>query len=109
MKATDIGRSGPKTIVMNLRLAVADKMRCYQWNFKVLFLAISKKRIYFENSCITNYMPNNQFKRGELYSVINGMASTAVAKDYKRILDRQDWRSRSNNGVFCITYGKKIV
>ena len=34
----------------------------------------------FENSCITNYMPNNQFKRGELYSVINGMASIAVAR-----------------------------
>ena len=33
-----------------------------------------------KNSCITNYMPNNQFKRGELYSVINGMASTAVAR-----------------------------
>ncbi|MEO0066672.1 MAG: hypothetical protein RI983_1998, partial [Bacteroidota bacterium] len=27
-----------------------------------------------------NYMPNNHFKRGELYSVINGMASTAVAR-----------------------------
>ena len=25
-------------------------------------------------------MPNNQFKRGELYSVINGMATTAVAR-----------------------------
>lgn len=25
-------------------------------------------------------MPNNQFKRGEVYSVINGMASTAVAR-----------------------------
>ena len=25
-------------------------------------------------------MPGNQFKRGELYSVINGMASTAVAR-----------------------------
>ncbi|MEO8174943.1 MAG: MarR family transcriptional regulator [Sediminibacterium sp.] len=25
-------------------------------------------------------MPNNQFRRGELYSVINGMASTAVAR-----------------------------
>lgn len=25
-------------------------------------------------------MPNNQFKRGELYSVINNMASTAVAR-----------------------------
>jgi len=34
----------------------------------------------FEISCITNYMPNNQFRRGELYSVINGMASTAVAR-----------------------------
>lgn len=55
----------------------------FQWlfvNFKALFLVISKKRTYFEISCITNYMPNNQFRRGELYSVINGMASTAVAR-----------------------------
>src|SRR6188474_2888955 len=38
-------------------------------------------KIYnFENSCINNYMSNSQFKRGELYSVINGMASTAVAR-----------------------------
>ena len=32
------------------------------------------------NSCLTNYMPNNQFKRGELYSFITCMASTAVAR-----------------------------
>jgi DNA-binding MarR family transcriptional regulator len=32
------------------------------------------------NSCITNYMPNNQFRRGELYSFITGMASTAIAR-----------------------------
>lgn len=44
------------------------------------FLAVSLKHVNFENSCITNYMPNNHFKRGELYSVINGMASTAVAR-----------------------------
>ena len=31
-------------------------------------------------SCITNYMPNNQFKRGELYSFITGKASTALAR-----------------------------
>ena len=31
-------------------------------------------------SCITNYMPNNQFRRGELYSFITGMASTAIAR-----------------------------
>ncbi len=41
---------------------------------------MSKKRTYFEISCITNYMSNNHFRRGELYSVINGMASTAVAR-----------------------------
>lgn len=29
-------------------------------------------------------MPGNQFKRGELYSVINGMASTAVARRLQR-------------------------
>lgn len=32
------------------------------------------------NSCLTNYMSNNQFKRGELYSFITGMASTALAR-----------------------------
>ncbi len=36
--------------------------------------------LVYLNSCITNYMPNNQFKRGELYSFITGMASTAVAR-----------------------------
>jgi DNA-binding MarR family transcriptional regulator len=32
------------------------------------------------NSCINNYMPNNQFKKGELYSFMTGKASTAIAR-----------------------------
>jgi DNA-binding MarR family transcriptional regulator len=32
------------------------------------------------NSCLNNYMPNNQFKRSELYSFITGKASTAIAR-----------------------------
>ncbi len=32
------------------------------------------------DSCLTNYMPNNQFKKGELYSFITGKASTAIAR-----------------------------
>ena len=31
-------------------------------------------------SCLNNYMPKNQFKRGELYSFITGKASTAIAR-----------------------------
>ncbi len=31
-------------------------------------------------SCINNYMLNNQFKRGELYFVITGVANTALAR-----------------------------
>src|ERR1700741_3866100 len=31
-------------------------------------------------SCTNNYMPNNQFKKGELYSFITGKASTAIAR-----------------------------
>ena len=31
-------------------------------------------------SCLTNYMPNNHFKKGELYSFITGKASTAIAR-----------------------------
>jgi DNA-binding MarR family transcriptional regulator len=32
------------------------------------------------DSCLNNYMSNNQFKRGELYSFITGKASTAIAR-----------------------------
>jgi DNA-binding MarR family transcriptional regulator len=42
-------------------------------------LQIKENSLYL-NSCITNYMPNNQFKKGELYSFITGMASTAVGR-----------------------------
>jgi DNA-binding MarR family transcriptional regulator len=31
-------------------------------------------------SCINNYMSNNQFKKGELYSFVTGKASTAIAR-----------------------------
>ncbi len=31
-------------------------------------------------SCLNNYMSNNQFKKGELYSFITGKASTAIAR-----------------------------
>ncbi len=32
------------------------------------------------DSCTNNYMPNNQFRKGELYSFITGKASTAIAR-----------------------------
>ena len=32
------------------------------------------------DSCINNDMPNNQFKKGELYSFVTGKASTAIAR-----------------------------
>jgi DNA-binding MarR family transcriptional regulator len=32
------------------------------------------------NSCLNNYMPNNQFKRRELYFVITGVANMALAR-----------------------------
>jgi DNA-binding MarR family transcriptional regulator len=34
----------------------------------------------FLDSCTNNYMPNNHFKKGELYSFITGKASTAIAR-----------------------------
>lgn len=39
------------------------------------------------NSCINNYMPNNQFKKGELYSFITGKASTAIARRLQKKLN----------------------
>lgn len=40
-------------------------------------------------SCINNYMPNNQFKRGELYSFISGQASTAIARRLQKKFNAQ--------------------
>jgi DNA-binding MarR family transcriptional regulator len=59
----------------NLKRQLFFKEALYQFNG----LEKAKFSLYL-NSCITNYMPNNQFKKGELYSFITGMASTAVAR-----------------------------
>jgi MarR family transcriptional regulator, transcriptional regulator for hemolysin len=45
---------------------------------KINFL--DAKKIVDLYSCINNYMSNNQFKKGELYSFITGKASTAIAR-----------------------------
>lgn len=48
--------------------------------------AFIKKICFYANSslnllsCINNYMSNNHFKKGELYSFITGKASTAIAR-----------------------------
>ena len=44
-----------------------------------LSLTISKILLILD-SCTNNYMPNNQFKKGELYSFITGKASIAIAR-----------------------------
>jgi DNA-binding MarR family transcriptional regulator len=41
-------------------------------------------------SCINNYMLNNQFKRGELYSFITGKASTAIARRLQKNFKEAD-------------------
>jgi DNA-binding MarR family transcriptional regulator len=41
---------------------------------------ITIKLVLILDSCTNNYMPNNQFKKGELYSFITGKASTAIAR-----------------------------
>jgi len=68
----------------------------YQWGFSRLqsdslpfsFSLMFNTKINFKISneslslfsCINNYMPNNQFKKGELYSFITGKASTAIGR-----------------------------
>ena len=49
-----------------------------------LFLVKYVENTYFYISCLTNYMPNNQFKKGELYSFITGKASTAIARNLQK-------------------------
>ena len=38
-------------------------------------------------SCINNYMTNNQFKKGELYSFITGKASIAISRRLQKKLN----------------------
>lgn len=57
------------TTMLNQALLPAPKI-----NFKKTNLVLSL------DSCLNNYMSNNQFKRGELYSFITGKASTAIAR-----------------------------
>src|ERR1700693_1894359 len=40
--------------------------------------------VYLYLSCLTNYMPNNQFKKGELYSFITGKAVIAIARNLQK-------------------------
>jgi DNA-binding MarR family transcriptional regulator len=42
------------------------------------------------DSCTNNYMPNNQFKKGELYSFITGKASTAIARRLQKKFNSSD-------------------
>src|ERR1700742_2934817 len=42
------------------------------------------QKFVFLVSCLTNCMPNNQFKKGELYSFITGKASTAIARNLQK-------------------------
>jgi DNA-binding MarR family transcriptional regulator len=49
-------------------------------------LLLNKKEFLLLLSCINNYMPNNQFKKGELYSFMTGKASTAIARRLQKNL-----------------------
>ena len=46
----------------------------------------TKKELLLLLGCINNYMPNNQFKKGELYSFMTGKASTAIARRLQKNL-----------------------
>ena len=49
----------------------------------------SRKIVLVLNSCINNCMPNNQFKKSELYSFITGKASTAIARCLQKKFNTQ--------------------
>jgi DNA-binding MarR family transcriptional regulator len=55
-----------------LRVDLTKKILLFICKYKYFLLSLV--------SCLTNYMPNNQFKKGELYSFITGKASTAIAR-----------------------------
>ena len=42
------------------------------------------------NGCTNNYMPNNQFTKGELYSFITGKASIAISRRLQKKFNQQE-------------------
>lgn len=54
------------------------------WKILGIFVLIPGRFFVGLISCLTNYMPNNQFKKSELYSFITGKASTAIARRLQR-------------------------
>src|SRR5687767_9057884 len=44
------------------------------------FYLTIQEELLISISCINNYMSNNHFKKGELYSFVTGKASTAIAR-----------------------------
>jgi DNA-binding MarR family transcriptional regulator len=65
---------------VNLGIKSNVKFKVYQACIKIIFIWICKSRSLNLLSCLNNYMPNNQFKKGELYSFITGKASIAIAR-----------------------------
>ena len=81
MKANDWLRAAAKAVPANAGIPIDNKLR-FQAVHKFLFQKdLETPKLYLIlNSCINNYMPNNQFKKGELYSFVTGKASTAIAR-----------------------------
>src|SRR5688572_14883803 len=53
---------------------------CFNHRIQMKITLYSPNLLLFLLSCTNNYMSNNQFKKGELYSFITGKASTAIAR-----------------------------
>lgn len=80
----DPGSRSPNKI-MELGGLVRNKMPGrHKWLFYEDFLGKYGKNVVDLFSCLTNRMPNNQFKKGELYSFITGKASTAIARNLQK-------------------------
>lgn len=81
MKTDNWLRTVSKLAPTNAGILISNKAR-FQSLHKFLFKKdLAGPKLYLIlNSCINNYMPNNQFKKGELYSFVTGKASTAIAR-----------------------------
>ena len=53
-------------------------------------------------------MPNNQFKKGELYSFITGKASTAIARRLQKKFNSAGLELPLSNGVYYIICGNRM-
>jgi len=81
MKTNDHVGAMPILVITDFGVFILEKPGSQKLAFAISNI------ILILNSCTNNYMSNNHFKKGELYSFITGKASTAIARRLQKKLN----------------------